>query len=399
MGSEWLLLVDPSTLSMLAFAFLVLVIGSLRSLSLYLAQLQMWEGRRQRQREEGGYSKEHENAEEAENEENNSNDLKWQSALLLPLIGSLLLLVLFFFLDMMAPVLSFIFTLSSLFSACFVLYPLVGDLAAFLHIPSHFRSPQLLTRVTRESHISTSIPLALLPAALLVAVWFFTGFWALTDILAFCLGITALCFLRINNLKLATLILWMFFFYDIFWVFISPFIFKDSVMVSVARRMPSLPTVIIVPRVFLDGYSLLGMGDIILPGLYLAFLRRFDHFNGVKNMWTGGYFRVGLLSYVLGLILTIFVLVAFQAAQPALLYLVPSVYITTVFVARKDFNALWNNTRPTSMDEGRIDTEAPLEGAEEGRGSVSYKRLQITTEDYGDEVDEEDGISSSSSSP
>ncbi|KAL6047978.1 Signal peptide peptidase-like 3, variant 2 [Balamuthia mandrillaris] len=297
MGSEWLLLVDPSTLSMLAFAFLVLVIGSLRSLSLYLAQLQMWEGRRQRQRKEGGDSKEHENAEEAENEENNSNDLKWQSALLLPLIGSLLLLVLFFFLDMMAPVLSFIFTLSSLFSACFVLYPLVGDLAAFLHLPSHFRSPQLLTRVTRESHISTSIPLALLPAALLVAVWFFTGFWALTDILAFCLGITALCFLRINNLKLATLILWMFFFYDIFWVFISPFIFKDSVMcvfslslslslslsppwniplllsfkrVSVARRMPSLPTVIIVPRVFLDGYSLLGMGDIVHISLSLS---------------------------------------------------------------------------------------------------------------------------------
>lgn len=45
------------------------------------------------------------------------------------------------------------------------------------------------------------------------------------------------------------------------------------------------------------------------------------------------YFIVGVISYVLGLITTGFVLTKFNHAQPALLYLVPSCVLTPLSVA------------------------------------------------------------------
>ena len=39
---------------------------------------------------------------------------------------------------------------------------------------------------------------------------------------------------QINSLKVATALLSAAFFYDIFWVFLSPLIFKESVMIAVA---------------------------------------------------------------------------------------------------------------------------------------------------------------------
>jgi signal peptide peptidase-like protein 2B len=49
-------------------------------------------------------------------------------------------------------------------------------------------------------------------------------------VLALCLGVTAMAFLRLPNLMVASVVLWLFFFYDIFWVFLSPHFFGKNVM-------------------------------------------------------------------------------------------------------------------------------------------------------------------------
>jgi hypothetical protein len=50
-------------------------------------------------------------------------------------------------------------------------------------------------------------------------------------VLALCLGVTAMAFLRLPNLMIASVVLWLFFFfYDIFWVFLSPHFFGKNVM-------------------------------------------------------------------------------------------------------------------------------------------------------------------------
>ena len=89
------------------------------------------------------------------------------------------------------------------------------------------------------------------------------------------LSVALLLFLQrtvhLPNIKVATILLSMAFFYDIFWVFLSGYFFSSSVMITVATggatREP-MPMLLRIPRVgdALGGYSLLGLGDIALPG-------------------------------------------------------------------------------------------------------------------------------------
>lgn len=68
--------------------------------------------------------------------------------------------------------------------------------------------------------------------------------------------------------------------------------------VTVATNLPSLPMVIIMPRALDDGASLLGAGDIVLPGLFLCYLYRFDHWQ--KNTFRNGYFFRAWIGYIAG---------------------------------------------------------------------------------------------------
>ncbi|THG02731.1 hypothetical protein TEA_005422 [Camellia sinensis var. sinensis] len=57
--------------------------------------------------------------------------------------------------------------------------------------------------------------------------------WVGQDILGICLMIRVLQIARLPNIKVATVLLCCAFLYDIFWVFLSPYIFHDSVMIAV----------------------------------------------------------------------------------------------------------------------------------------------------------------------
>ncbi|KAH9329748.1 hypothetical protein KI387_001856, partial [Taxus chinensis] len=67
------------------------------------------------------------------------------------------------------------------------------------------------------------------------------------------------------------------FVYDIFWVFISPLLFHESVMIAVARGDNSggenIPMLLRIPRFFdpWGGDNMIGFGDIVLPGLLVSF--------------------------------------------------------------------------------------------------------------------------------
>jgi minor histocompatibility antigen H13 len=72
----------------------------------------------------------------------------------------------------------------------------------------------------------------------------------------------------------------------------------------------------------------LGLGDIVIPGFFLALLLRFDAHRAqqseVHAKFPKPYFHSCLMAYVLGLATTLYVMIVFNAAQPALLYLVPA---------------------------------------------------------------------------
>ncbi|KAK7084950.1 Signal peptide peptidase-like 2A [Halocaridina rubra] len=115
--------------------------------------------------------------------------------------------------------------------------------------------------------------------------------WILQDILGITFSINVLRVIRLPSLKICTILLSGLVIYDIFFVFITPLITSDgkSIMVEVAKGGASqeqLPMVLKVPNFayyeiakiceLRDNYNLLGFGDILIPGLLVAFASAFD---------------------------------------------------------------------------------------------------------------------------
>ncbi|KAI3807909.1 hypothetical protein L1987_23846 [Smallanthus sonchifolius] len=105
------------------------------------------------------------------------------------------------------------------------------------------------------------------------------------------------------------------FFYDIFWVFFTP------VMVSVAKSFDAPIKLLFPTGDAARPFSMLGLGDIVIPGIFVALALRFDVSRGRNSQ----YFKSAFFGYAVGVVLTIVVMNWFQAAQPALLYIVPAV--------------------------------------------------------------------------
>uniref|UniRef100_A0AC35UDE7 Minor histocompatibility antigen H13 n=1 Tax=Rhabditophanes sp. KR3021 TaxID=114890 RepID=A0AC35UDE7_9BILA len=160
--------------------------------------------------------------------------------------------------------------------------------------------------------------------------------------------------LHLSSYKAGVILLVGLFFYDIFWVF------GTNVMTSVAKSMDA-PILLQFPidllRNGLDAkkFSMLGLGDIVIPGIFIAMMHRFDN----RNYLNGGskprnyfYFAVTLVSYALGLVMTMFVMHYWQHAQPALLYLVPCcIIIPFIFAAVcGDAKELWNYSEEHFVD-------------------------------------------------
>ena len=138
-----------------------------------------------------------------------------------------------------------------------------------------------------------------------IAVWLWYGithyrpetnvfFWISLDFLGACFCILMLSWLKLNSIKIATILMVAIFIYDVFFVFITPlFTGGTSVMLKVASGSSSpsgedfcykypddkfckgisfLPMLFIFPRVndYANGSVLLGLGDVIRKFQYLA---------------------------------------------------------------------------------------------------------------------------------
>ncbi|KAH6756446.1 SIGNAL PEPTIDE PEPTIDASE-LIKE 4 [Perilla frutescens var. hirtella] len=179
--------------------------------------------------------------------------------------------------------------------------------------------------------------------------------WIGQDILGIALIITVLQIVRIPNLKVGTVLLSCSFLYDIFWVFLSKRWFHKSVMIVVARGDGSgedgIPMLLKIPRMFdpWGGYSIIGFGDIIIPGLLVAFSLRYDWLS--KKSLKAGYFLWAMLAYGSGLLVTYVALNLMDGhGQPALLYIVPFTLGTLITLANKrgDLKHLWTRGEPCS---------------------------------------------------
>ncbi|KAH9775485.1 Signal peptide peptidase-like 2 [Citrus sinensis] len=156
-----------------------------------------------------------------------------------------------------------------------------------------------------------------------------------------------------QDILVGTVLLSCAFMYDIFWVFVSKKLFHESVMIVVARGDKSgedgIPMLLKIPRMFdpWGGYSIIGFGDILLPGLIIAFSLRYDWL--ANKSLQAGYFLWAMLAYGLGLLITYVALNLMDGhGQPALLYIVPFTLGTFLALGKKrgDLRVLWTRGEP-----------------------------------------------------
>jgi len=188
-----------------------------------------------------------------------------------------------------------------------------------------------------------------------IVVWYsFTKNWIINNVIGFSFCVQGIGILSITSFQIASFLLIGLFFYDIFWVF------GTDVMVTVAKNFDA-PIKFLYPKnIFAATYqfSMLGLGHIVIPGVFIALMLRFDRkktfpklelnklvqvgYNSIPRV----YFTASLVAYILGLLTTISVMHFFKAAQPALLYLVPFCLGVAFFTAviRKEVGQLISYT-------------------------------------------------------
>jgi len=221
--------------------------------------------------------------------------------------------------------------------------------------------------------------------SLLLGIWYcWQKHWIANNIIGLAFCIQAISFLSIGSYKIGCILLGGLFFYDIFWVF------GTDVMVTVAKSFDA-PVKLLFPKdLFAEQFqfSMLGLGDIVLPGFLISFLLRFDYRmvlklfqESKKNSLSKPYFSSTFLAYIIGLVMTIFVMHTFKAAQPALLYLVPCCLGASLFMAliRGEFNTLWNYSEENKIQKKKIKEKKQQQQPKQQSPKQQPKQLQSKT--------------------
>ncbi|POS85147.1 hypothetical protein EPUL_002033 [Erysiphe pulchra] len=266
-----------------------------------------------------------------------------------------------------------------------VLNPLPGFMSS-IPFPACFSSGIWRTRALLKNHLIfrgyiKSLMRIAVPIRLTHIIGYTTGLvviifynvlarpWWLTNTMAFGFCYSTLQLMSPTTFWTGTLVLSGLFIYDITMVFYTP------LMITVASSL-DVPIKLVFPGP--KKGSMLGLGDVVLPGIMIALALRFDlylHYlqkqraaasvpesekttlikpdyieaTGAwgEKFWTSNleqksshqtvadgarfkkvYFWASMIGYVVGLVVTLFVLKIFNHAQPALLYLVPGVLLS-----------------------------------------------------------------------
>lgn len=257
-------------------------------------------------------------------------------------------------------------------------------------------------------------------------------YWVIQDLFGLCMCMLFLETIKLNAIKVGAILLVVAFFYDIFFVFVTPLLTKhgESIMVNVAtsggppKADPSwcekyphaadcqggdpLPMLFAMPRIgdYQGGCSMLGLGDIVLPGLLLSFASRYDESKRLMGLVSGGsgrvannacpdssrskascflcccckngYFGPVVVAYAIGLMMANTAVYLMQMGQPALLYLVPCCLGTMIYMGHKagELNDLWEGPRVIRAADALMYGSPHVDSAEEDQDREERRALE-----------------------
>ncbi|KAI0118328.1 signal peptide peptidase-domain-containing protein [Nemania sp. FL0031] len=242
----------------------------------------------------------------------------------------------------------------------------------------------------------------------------------ISNLLGYAFSYTGIILMSPTTFATGSSVLFGLFFYDIVMVFYTPY------MVTVATKLDA-PI-----KLVFEGptrASMLGLGDIVIPGMFIGLCLRFDlymyyhrqqklkeveletnvassgqlittketqrmvvkpDYVNPQGQWGDRfwsmtlskifspdatpalkasafpkpYFYAAIFGYLVAMLVTLAVLIAFQHAQPALLYLVPGVVIAVwaTGAVRGEIREMWKYTEDGSLDKADVIVEVDGEG-------------------------------------
>ena len=106
--------------------------------------------------------------------------------------------------------------------------------------------------------------------------------------------------------------------------------------------------------------SLIGLGDLAIPGFYISYVTRFGFFYKTRS-----YYIVHMLAYAMSLLLWIIIVSSGYGGQPALLYIVPALFLSTFILGakRNEIKELFDGV-PSEVHNGRSRIEVSSEGSD-----------------------------------
>ena len=257
--------------------------------------------------------------------------MKVKDAAIFPLILSCFLVGLYISLRFSVTFHNSISTYTSIFLTVCVLGTNILHLARILKpyvfklIPQDFQVHHCLVLESGSEsqfnlHFETADIITLGICSVIAGIYLSNKHWILSNIFGIAIAINDIEFWQLNSFINGCVLLGGLLVYDVFWVFAT------DIMSNVARSIEA-PVVLIFPQdVFKNWrtgteFTMLGLGDVIIPGIFIALLLRFD-----ENLKRGQklYFYSSLIAYILGLVVTIVICSVFKRGQPAMLYLVPA---------------------------------------------------------------------------
>jgi minor histocompatibility antigen H13 len=284
---------------------------------------------------------------------------------------------------------------------------------------------------------------------------FFDKPWWLTNLQGFAVCYGALQLMSPTTFATGSMILTGLFFYDIWAVFFTP------LMITVAKNL-DVPIKMVFPRPddpnfpqdegAKRSYSMLGLGDIVLPGLMIGLALRFDLYMfylrkqkpvtsskqrskqkaektttvekapyvsvvgnwgewfhtatlfgnrssssvlpaHLSNSFPKHYFHASLIGYVFGMAATLVAMSFSQHGQPALLYLVPGVLssIWGTALCRREYKQMWDFTEAVNAEPLEDDGGKEEKSKQEGPEEAGSFFSELWKWIFGEGQDDKDG--------
>ena len=307
-----------------------------------------------------------------------SSDIEWYHICFAVVFGSCLLVSIYLFKKYILIILNILIGFESWLCVYYT------TLFFVIRIGKRILSTNINTQLTKKKYnyifgLNFFEITSLIISGSIIALYFITRHYILNDLICFCLAFTTLSFIILKSFMLCFVCLFAFFIYDTFWVFYSEKIFTENVMVVAATSI-QIPIKIEFPILFsnnpIKNCMLLGLGDILLPGMIIKYSRRFDLLKkrmekkkvGVRKKRSKiSFYYFNLLLYFISVAAAMIMMFVFNHGQPVLFYISPIFIIGLMGKAYYDevFGIFWSGVKIRKKQKNEKEKKIENEESEE----------------------------------